>query len=133
MKPYLIQGNLELPKQEERLISEDISENDLLFHNTSIDNNIIETETHFEKLDRYPGRPSVDKIPCRSKPLLSIDISQKDGMSHEDNIVQNTRNARVCDYLMKSTHLTIKILILGKLAVGKSSLILNYLNAKREA
>ena len=63
--------------------------------------------------------------------MLSLNLSHKDGI-FEDNIVQNTLNAAVCEYLTKNPYLTLKIRILGKLGVGKTTLIVNYLNAKVE-
>ena len=50
----------------------------------------------------------------------------------EDNFITQTLNAAVCDYLIKNPILTIKICVLGKFGVGKTSLIRNYIKVKRE-
>jgi len=52
--------------------------------------------------------------------------------SENDNFLKSTLNAVVSQYLHTSPVLTLKIQVLGKLGAGKSTLISNYVQAKRE-
>jgi GTPase SAR1 family protein len=53
--------------------------------------------------------------------------------SDKDNFISNTLKQAVCEYLSRGTcSITIKLCVLGKLGVGKTDLISNYISAKRE-
>lgn len=128
--------HLKPTRQADRLISEDFSDNDLAFpQNQSLENamavpvNNLGTEA---KRQLALGKhPSVDFQQSTYRPMLSLNLSNKEGI-FEDNFVQNTLNAAVCEYLGKNECLTIRIRVLGKFGVGKTSMIGNYLSAKRD-